>query len=412
VIIPIGHDQAVRRMPWVTISIIAFCTLVQLYATFVAPNEDDIGRQYLELTLQLGPDATAEDIATVERYLEHQLRKVPVYGWGYKTGSGLTLGLVTSAFVHGGWFHLIGNMLFLWLAGSALEDRYGRLRFSVFYVLGAVFATFAFSATYRGDPTTLVGASGAISACMGAFLVHFRKTEITFWYLIAYRSGTFRWPASLALPLWLAEQVLWAVLYGAMGMVSGIAYSAHIGGFVAGVGLAFASSKLFPQDAAEDDVEYDEPVPARPPQTDAQLDARIEKCLAALQARDIATVRMLSSRVILDLARVDHDGRILDLYRALEKQLPKVPLTDGAFAAAATAADRLNDRRGYIAIATAMLEEHPGSGQAPKVLWRLAQLHREAGDHALEQDTLQTLAQRFPRDELGKKAQLELDRQT
>lgn len=407
-------------MPWLTIGIIALCTLIQLYASFIAPSEEEIAMQLLQLEAMTpenlspdeDPEAFAQHVKQLEQHAQAIANKLPQLRWGYHTGSGLSLALLTSAFVHAGWFHLIGNMLFLWLAGSALEDRYGRARFAVFYIVGAVLATLAYEVAYRGPGTTLVGASGAISACMGAFLVHFRNTQITFWYLIAYRSGTFRLSAYVALPLWLAEQFLWKILETTMNVVSTVAYEAHIGGFVAGVGLGFASSKLFPEDADHDDVEYDEPVAPPPPQTDAQLDERIAKCLTALQQRDVATVRMLSSRVILDLARVSHDGRILDLYQALAKQLTKPPLTDGAFAAAAASADRLGDARSYVAIAGTMLEAHPGSAQLPKVLWRLATLHREAGAYELEQETLRTLAQRFPRDPLGAKAQLELDRQS
>jgi membrane associated rhomboid family serine protease len=418
VIVPIGHDQSVRRMPWITIGIIVICTLMQLYSSFGAPSERELLEQAQQIETRYAPsdeELTDEQIVAqdraIERDVESLLQRIPQYRFGYKTGSGLSLGLFTSAFVHGGWMHLIGNMLFLWLAGSALEDRYGRLRFTLFYLFGAAAATYAYELTASKDtPHLLVGASGAISACMGAFLVHFRKTQITFWYLLMYRSGTFRWPASLALPLWLAEQVIYAALYGSMGIVSGIAYAAHIGGFAIGVGAAFAMRKLFPQDAADDDVEYDEPV-KQSAAVDAQLDERIAKCLAAIKARDIATVRQLSSRVILDLARVNNDGRILDLYETLAKQPTMMSLTDGAFAAAAHAADRLNNQRLFVAIADSMSEQHPGSVQLPKVLWRLGQVHRESGQYELEQATLRTLAQRFPRNELGEKAQRELDRQ-
>ena len=80
----------------------------------------------------------------------------------------------------------------------------------MFYIVGAVAADFAFKALYHGDPTILIGASGAISATMGAFLVFYGNTEITFWYWLYMRTGTFQLAAFFALPLWLGEQVLWA----------------------------------------------------------------------------------------------------------------------------------------------------------------------------------------------------------
>jgi membrane associated rhomboid family serine protease len=400
-------------MPWVTIGMIVICTLMQLYSSFGAPSENELVAELFQIQSRYteGEEPpTREQMQAAEREAEALLEKIPQWKFGYKTGSGLSLGLITSAFVHGGWMHLIGNMLFLWLAGSALEDRYGRLRFTLFYLFSAAAAAYAYEVTASSDaPRLLVGASGAISACMGAFLVHFSKTQITFWYLLMFRSGTFRWPAWLALPLWLAEQVVYAAIYGSMGVVSSVAYAAHIGGFVVGVGAGLAMRQLFPQDAIDDDVEYKDSGPPRR-EVDAQLDDRIAKCLAAIKARDMAAVRQQSSRVILDLARVDSAGRILDVYEAMAKQLTTMPLTDGAFAAAATAADRLNNRRLFVAIAGSMIEAHPGSMQLPKVLWRLSQIHREAGADELELETLRTLALRFPRCELVLMAQLELDR--
>jgi membrane associated rhomboid family serine protease len=404
-------------MPWLTLGIIALCTLIQIYSSFFAPSEEEIANQLLAIEYQLpevdpdeDPAAYDQHLKDVERQVLAIANRIPQIRWGYQTGSGLSYKLVTSGFLHAGWFHLIGNMLFLWLAGSALEDRYGRMRFAGFYLLGTALSTLAFEIAYRGNGTTLVGASGAISACMGAFLVHFRKTQITFWYLFGRASGTFRLSAYVALPLWLIDQVISKFVIAAMGMVAAIAYEAHIGGFIAGVALGYASSKLFPQDAADDDVEYDEPVGSPPPQTDAQLDERIAKCLAALQQRDIATVRTMSSRVILDLARVRSDGRIVDLYRELAKQLENPPLTDGAFAAVATAADNLGDKRTFTAVAQTMLEQHGGSGHLPKVLWRLAQIYREAGQHEQQAEVLRTLAQRFPKDPLADNAKRELER--
>jgi membrane associated rhomboid family serine protease len=417
VIIPIGHDQSIRRMPWVTIGIIALCTMMQLYSTFGAPSEEELAREAMQIVARYTPaegeEQTPEQLQLQERQAERAaealLNKLPEYRFGYRTGSGLSLNLFTAAFVHGGWMHLIGNMLFLFLAGSALEDRYGRLRFAAFYLFGAAASTFAYDLTVHGTPHLLVGASGAISACMGAFLVHFRNTEITFWYFWMYRTGTFRWPAWFALPLWLVEQFAYSLLYSNMGLVSRVAYGAHIGGFVIGAGAGFAMTKLFPQDADDDDVEYAPVAPSTEP--DPQVDERIRRCLDAIKARDLVTLRPLASRTLLDLARGGHDGRIVELYQAITKQIGSIALTDGAYAAVTAAADRLDDRHTFRVAAGAMMNDHAGSPQLPKVLWRLVQLQREAGEYEFEQETLRTLAQRFPRDPHGQKAQLELDRQ-
>src|SRR5262245_54459806 len=107
---------------------------MQLYATFVAPGESDLAR-----ALHDSPD----------RFFEIA-RDIPIIKFGYRTGSGFGFTMIASAFVHDGWFHLVGNMLFLWLAGSAVEDRWGHVRFAVFYFAGAIAAVYAFELMHEG----------------------------------------------------------------------------------------------------------------------------------------------------------------------------------------------------------------------------------------------------------------------
>ena len=199
-LLPVGIEHTIKRLPPVTIAIIAICTIVQIYNA-----------------------SSGEDIAE------------PLLRFGYVTGSGVSYTLITSTFIHAGWLHLVGNMLFLWLCGAALEDRWGSLKFAAFYVFGAVASTLAFDVAHSGDPTLLVGASGAISALMGAFLVHFTHTQIRILYWFWRAAGTFLVAAYYALPLWLLEQVLWH--WRDPG--GEVAYTAHIGGFIAGFAVAF-----------------------------------------------------------------------------------------------------------------------------------------------------------------------------
>lgn len=418
-IIPIGHDHSIRQWPQVTIGIIVLCTLVQIWSSFLAPEPADLLPRAIAIAAEYdtpdGSEPTPEKAAELERRLNDLVNELPMQRLGYRTGTGISLALITSAFAHGGWLHLIGNMLFLWLAGSALEDRYGRMRFALFYVLGAVGATYAFEATAEKG-ILLVGASGAVSACMGAFLLHFHRAQIRFWYLLMYRSGTFHLAAWVALPLWLGEQFLWASLDSVDGKTTGVAYAAHIGGFALGLAMGFAMSKLFPEDAQDDDVYYkndsaDTGPPGRPSQrkVDPGVEERLTKTYDAIDKRDATSARTLGSRVILDLARNDDDTRIVEVYQALARTFKKAPLTVGAFAAAAGAADRLRDYSSYVAIADSMIAEHPLGTDTPKVMWRLAQVHGDQGNHEGERATLTALAKRFPRDEHGKKAAKSLD---
>jgi membrane associated rhomboid family serine protease len=403
VIIPIGHDQQIRGYPWVTISLIALCTLVQIYSTTATPSRTEIRDRLAEVEAASTPEEQEAAVARVEALLD----RIPIWRFGYHTGSGADYRLVTSAFVHEGWWHLIGNMLFLWLAGSALEDRWGRGKFLAFYMVGAVAAAVTFDATYSGDPTILVGASGAIAAAMGAFLVYFARTRITLWYFLMYRTGTFQMAAYVALPLWLAEQVVMANLDQG-GIATATAYSAHVGGFVFGLVIAGLASMLFPRSMRDDDDE-DPDSDDRPPRASPQPDDRYRQCVEAIKKKDLTTLRTIASRVILDLARDKDHGRVLEIYRGIAGAgLKTFPLTDGAFVAAAAAADAQADGRLYIEIAEAMRAEHPGSAQVPKVLWRLAEIQRTAGREDAELATLKLLAERYPRHEHGAKAIKEL----
>lgn len=399
-IIPIGHDQQVSRYPWATISLMAICTLVQIYSTVVTP-----GRAELEDALGDLQSATSdEEAAAVIQRAEALVARVPIVRFGYHTGSGFDYRLVTSAFVHDGWIHLIGNMLFLWLVGSALEDRWGRAKFVAFYLVGAVAATLCFEMTYTGPPTVLVGASGAVSAAMGAFLVYFSRTNITLWYFLFMRTGTFQIPAYVALPLWLADQALLATLDHHSGMATNVAYAAHFGGFGFGVAVAVFARMVWPgtPDPTVDD--DDDRVSAEPVRDD-----RYSQCLAAIKKGEIGAVRTLASRVMIDLARGKDNARALQLYRTIDNaRFPTLPLTDGAFLAAADAAEAMRDDTAFIEILDGLRVTHPGSVQLPKALWRLAVLHGRAGRDAEEVALLEELAKRYGRHEQGMKAAREL----
>jgi membrane associated rhomboid family serine protease len=234
VIIPVGINHVIRGWPWVTIGIIAMCTVVQIYSDAWAPSPEAVQEMIEHRIRDLPAGADAAQEAAVTQDAERIANRIPSVRFGYRSGSGVSYRLVTSAFVHAGWLHLIGNMLFLWLVGAALEDRWGRARFAAFYASGAIASALCFSALHLGQEVTLVGASGAISALMGAFLVCFARMQIHFVYWLGRGIGRFDAAAYVALPLWLAEQALYAWLESDSGE-SGIAFTAHIGGFVFGL---------------------------------------------------------------------------------------------------------------------------------------------------------------------------------
>ena len=263
-LIPIGHeDQQVRRLPWMTILLVAANVLVFLFTNQVAQQQAAETRQrvqevvryaaerpYLKVSddlrrvvppspprADLSPETVAQEQARFDDMLA-ELRsgtKGNIYRtYGYVPAEPRLLTLFTSMFLHGGWMHLLGNMLFLWLAGGSLEDRWGRILFLLVYLASGVVAALLHAAMMPHSALPMVGASGAIAGLMGAFLVRLARTRIRFFYWFLVVRGTFAMPAFVALPLWLLQQFAMA----RSGAGGGIAVWAHIGGFVFGVLVA------------------------------------------------------------------------------------------------------------------------------------------------------------------------------
>ena len=143
--------------------------------------------------------------------------------------------VLTSMFLHGGFMHILGNMLFLWAFAPAIEDAMGHGRFLAFYLLGGIAATVAQVAISPASTVPNLGASGAIAAVMGAFLVTYPKDEIKVVYFFGWFYHVGYMPAFLLVGLWLGTQVLSQV--GALVAVDqgGVAYMAHLGGAIFGM---------------------------------------------------------------------------------------------------------------------------------------------------------------------------------
>lgn len=146
---------------------------------------------------------------------------------------------VTALFLHGGWIHLAGNLLFLWIFGDNVEGRLGPARYIVFFVACGVFATLVQVAVHPESRTPIVGASGAIAAVMAAYLVffpHARVKTLVFWFVFVQ---FVRIPAIVFLGYWIAVQFL-AGLSQQGPEAGGIAWFSHVGGFAAGLGAGLA----------------------------------------------------------------------------------------------------------------------------------------------------------------------------
>jgi membrane associated rhomboid family serine protease len=147
--------------------------------------------------------------------------------------------ILTAMFMHGSWLHLFGNMLFLWIFGDNVEDRFGRLPFLIFYLLVGIAATFAQFAIAPNSNVPNVGASGAIAGVLGAYILMFPQSRVN----VLLGRQMVAMPAVIVLGLWIALQ-----LFSGVGTIAytdetadvgGVAYMAHIGGFVAGLLLTF-----------------------------------------------------------------------------------------------------------------------------------------------------------------------------
>lgn len=145
------------------------------------------------------------------------------------------LSLLTHLFVHGGWLHLIGNMWTLWIFGDNVEDRLGPFRFLLFYLSMGVVATMVHSLIYPDSLIPLVGASGAISAVMGAYFMMYPLARILVLVPVLFIPLFFELPAFIFLGLWFLLQFYSGLFSLAMpGEIGGVAWFAHLGGFIAG----------------------------------------------------------------------------------------------------------------------------------------------------------------------------------
>ena len=192
---------------------------------------DSLNQQYLQLSA----------VSITEQYAFVPARPTPI-------------SYLTANFLHGGWMHLIGNMWFLWLAGFVLEDVWGRWIYSAFYLMSGVAALQFHAWLNPGSITPTLGASGAVAALMGAFLVRFPKMKIEmawiWWFSIfrllrtgnPFRMFRFKAAAYWLLPLWLGLEILYGSLFGS----TGVAHWAHVGGFLFGAvaGLAIQHSGI------------------------------------------------------------------------------------------------------------------------------------------------------------------------
>jgi membrane associated rhomboid family serine protease len=351
-IVPLQHDRmTVKRLPWVSIAIlllnlIAFAMVsgaakesqlrleqsleavnefwgLHPFVTIPASFEKMFPKPVSNLRAMINKswepppaDILAAQQAEFETLIDRAMSAVsssPYYLWGYVPANPSVVGLFTSLFIHAGWLHLLGNMLFLYLSAPFIEDLWGRILFPVFYLMGGAAASLIQASFFPGATRPIVGASGAIAAIMGAFLIRQAKAKILFFYAVFFvgiKSGTFRAPAWIMLPLWLLDQLVEASAYGSDGKV---AFWAHIGGF--GFGVAFAVLMKF-----------------------SGLEERYFRRQIADKVSGYGDFRLDEATEFKEAGRLD---QAMELYRQVIRERPGLPAAHvGAFETATLMGDR------------------------------------------------------------------------
>jgi membrane associated rhomboid family serine protease len=250
VVIPVYDSNPTRRRPYVTWALIAVNVVVFLLSPVVRsplvgePSTAQLCRQQAYF-LEWG--AVPVEL-TRNRPLDHTYGGAAGEDQCYRVAPDYEkrpwLSSVTAIFVHGGWLHLLGNMLFLWVFGNNVEDRLGRLRFLLFYLGVGVVSTYAFALTMASSQQPLVGASGAVSGVLGAYLLLFPRAKVlslvSFFFFLPVRL-----PAWLVLGLYFVLQAFYAAGAGLTGGGT-VAYLVHVVGFVLGVAVAAALGRRLP----------------------------------------------------------------------------------------------------------------------------------------------------------------------
>ena len=402
ILLPIGHErQTVQRLPWVTFTIIAICVIAYLYTGVIAGGDDTklnakldaffkyyTEHPYLEMPPEMGQFLTAEDHETVAALQESvdrtlldpdavkeeqaeinqlaldaldALNSNPLRRWGYVPNDPHVFNIITCLFLHEGFWHLFGNMLFLFLAGCALEDLWGRPLYLGFYLMSGIAATITHDLRFASSAVPIIGASGAIAGLMGAFLIRLAKTRIKFFYFFWFftiKMGTFEAPAFVVLPLWFLQQITYATLTQES---AGVAFWAHIGGFVFGTLFAVGMNAMMIEE------KYIAP--------------SIEKKVSLVQNPLFLSAISLSER-----------GEYPQALVQLQKVVRMEPNHLDAYMEMRTIYEKLEDSAGYSAVTGGILDIALRSKDSEMVLTNLEQYKRSSLKKPLPAKTLLGLA--------------------
>lgn len=444
ILIPIGRDDAeIRRHAWISYVILVLNVLVfvassvamrpavlnDLQQDWEAAYEYYAARPYLKVPSELATlipekesaqiDAqrkltrkpSRRTIAAEQEELDAKVNaavaardRLPFLRFGYIPAEGGMHTLFTSMFLHAGLLHLAGNLLFFYLSGPFVEDVYGRPLFAALYLSGGVIAALTFAARDPQGVTPLIGASGAIAAVMGAYLARFHASKIELLFIPFLIRPTFNFrffvPAFVLLPVWFVQQLL--EMRTEMG--GGVAFSAHVGGFVYGFLFAVVVTALrFEQ-------KYVEPKVVN--ETSWTMDERLARAIAARRGGEDesakAALRLLlrdepqngdALRIMLDIALDEENwpdvdtfsSRLLHVYASAEEHDAARELVDELtsdtraklpklFTRAAAWEERNGDRDRALLFYRRAYEADPAAAGVVPTLVKASTLLRASGD--------------------------------
>lgn len=236
--IPLADSVRSRSFPYVNVTIIIACLLVFMYQVVLSQNVIQGNETELDEFIRRWGNVPACTFEALGR--DQALSATGNMRCNEQPAPLLTL--LTSTFLHGSWLHILGNMIFLWIFGDNVEDAMGHGRYAAFYFLCGALAALANGLTDTASIVPAIGASGAIAGVMGAYIVLFPRATVA--AIIGFIFIPIPVPAWLMIGLWFVAQAFYGITslgVDAVGAGGGIAYWAHIGGFVAGAALV----KLF-----------------------------------------------------------------------------------------------------------------------------------------------------------------------
>jgi len=353
-------------------------------------------------------DALKKETAHFRELLANQV----FYRYGLVPSSPRFLAFLTHMFLHGGWMHLIFNMLFFVIFGPSLEDRWGRAIFAGAYLISGVAAAVGFMVINGSSSAPMVGASGAIAGMMGAFLVVFTFTLIRMWGIVFlfvfYRVFSFNIPAWAFLPIWIGWEIIQGVnQLGMVGSGDGVAHWAHISGFFFGAAVPFILGysglekkwcPTFDTDSRGNSVRVTDGSKNYLHDRDYKRALRLRENGSWVEAEELFEILIQRYPTLV--------GPRLELAETLRRDA-RFDKRKEVLREALEVAAKVEDPN-IIEIYKNVLNDNPRARIPPKQMLKVAAAYEKAGDHFETVECLRRLLKYFPDDPLRFRATIQL----